>query len=165
MGAWATAALVAAVITNGLMAGLFAAYSYAVMPGLARTDDATFVQAMQRMNAAILNGWFGICFGGAVVFAAAALVLHLRGGRSALPWIVAGLVLYVAVLVVTFAASVPLNDRLEAAGSTDPAAAREAFETLWVWWNVVRTALSVAAFGSLGWALLIHGRITATSGP
>ena len=31
---WATATLVAATITNGLMAGLFAAYSYAVMPGL-----------------------------------------------------------------------------------------------------------------------------------
>ena len=45
---WATAALVAATITNGLMAGLFAAYSYAVMPGLGRTGDATFVEAMQQ---------------------------------------------------------------------------------------------------------------------
>ena len=65
---WATATLVAATITNGLMAGLFAAYSYAVMPGLGRTDDRTFVEAMQQTNAAILNGWFGICFGGALLF-------------------------------------------------------------------------------------------------
>ena len=112
---WATAALVAATITNGLMAGLFAAYSYAVMPGLGRTGDATFVEAMQQSNAAILNGWFGVCFGGSAVFAAAAVLLHL--GRPGLPWIVAGLVLYVAVLVITFRINVPLNDRLAAAGT------------------------------------------------
>src|SRR5690349_4193238 len=111
---WATAALVAAAITNGLMAGLLAAYSYAVMPGLAWTGDRTFVEAMRQMNAAILNGWFGICFGGAVVFAALAAVLHL--GRPGLAWIAAGLVLYVAVLAVTFAVNVPLNDALAAAG-------------------------------------------------
>src|SRR6185436_2994107 len=92
---WATATLVAATITNGLMAGLFAAYSYAVMPGLGQADDRTFVDAMQQTNAAIRGGWFGICFGGALLFAAAAAVLHL--GRPGLPWIVAGLVLYAAV--------------------------------------------------------------------
>ena len=57
---WATATLVAATITNGLMAGLFAAYSYAVMPGLGRAGDRTFVEAVQQTNAAILNGWFGV---------------------------------------------------------------------------------------------------------
>ena len=65
---WGTAALVAATVTNGLMAGLFVAYSYAVMPGLGRTGDRTFVEAMQQMNAAILNGWFGVCFAGSAVF-------------------------------------------------------------------------------------------------
>src|SRR6478672_64334 len=88
---WGTAALVAAVITNGLMAGLFAAYSYAVMPGLGRASARTFVEAMQQTNAAILNGWFGICFGGAVVFAAAATVLYR--GRPGWGWIVVGLAL------------------------------------------------------------------------
>jgi uncharacterized membrane protein len=164
VGSWGSATLVAAVITNGLMAGLFAVYSHAIMPGLGRADDRTFVEAMQRTNVAILNGWFGICFGGAVLFAALTLVLHLRGGRAALPWIAAGLVLYVAVLVVTFAVNVPLNDRLTAAGLTDPAAAREAFEAVWVRWNVVRSVLSVAAFGCLTWALFLQGRLTAAAG-
>ena len=157
---WATATLVAATITNGLMAGLFAAYSYAVMPGLGRTGDATFVEAMQQTNAAILNGWFGVCFGGSAVFAAAAVLLHL--GRPGLPWIVAGLVLYVAVLVITFRINVPLNDRLAAAGTpvttADAAAARVAFEGAWVRWNVVRAVLSTAAFGSLVGALVV-GRV------
>jgi uncharacterized membrane protein len=52
---WSGATLVAGTVTTGLMAGLFAAFSYAVMPGLARTDDATFVRSMQRINVAILN--------------------------------------------------------------------------------------------------------------
>ena len=159
MTGWTTAALVAAVITNGLMAGLFAAYSYAVMPGLGRASDRTFVEAMQQTNAAILNGWFGICFGGALVFAVAAAVLHL--GRPGLLWIVAGLVLYATVLVITFGVNVPLNDRLAAAGDpatlADPAAVRAAFEQTWVRWNVVRAVCSTAAFGALLGALVVGG--------
>jgi uncharacterized membrane protein len=156
---WAGVSLVVAVVTTGLMAGLFAAFSYAVMPGLGRLGDAEFVAAMQRINVAILNGWFGVCFGGALVASAAASVLHLAPGRrAALPWIVAGLVLYVLVLGVTMGISVPLNDKLAAAGSADPAAARDAFETAWVRWNVVRTVLNTAAFAALSWALVLSGR-------
>jgi uncharacterized membrane protein len=153
---WSGAALVGAVVTAGLMAGLFAAFSYAVMPGLGRLGDAEFVAAMQRINVAILNGWFGVCFGGALVFSVLAAVLHHGAGRR---WIVAGAVLYVLVLVVTMAVSVPLNDRLAAAGTADPHAAREAFETAWVRWNVVRTVLNTAAFGCLSWALVLYGRL------
>jgi uncharacterized membrane protein len=58
---------------------------------------------MQSINVAILNGWFFLGFLGALVLPAVAAVLHLgRGSRAALPWIVAGLVLYVVVLVVTW---------------------------------------------------------------
>ena len=124
------------------------------MPGLAKAGDAVFVESMQRINVAILNGWFGVSFGGALVFAGVAAGLHLVADRrAALPWIVAGLVLYVLMLAITFAVSVPLNDALEAAGRTDPAAARHAFEDAWVRWNLVRTVCSLAAFGCLSWAL------------
>jgi uncharacterized membrane protein len=153
---WSGAALLAGTVATGLMAGLFTAFSYAVLPGLGRTDDATFVHSMQRINVAILNGWFGVCFGGALVFTALAVLLHR--GRPGLAWIVAGLVLYAAVLAVTFAVNVPLNDRLDAATGT-AAAARDAFEHAWVRWNVVRSVLCTAAFGCLCWALVQHGRL------
>jgi uncharacterized membrane protein len=156
---WGTAALLAATVTNGLMAGLFAAFSYAVMPGLRRAEDGTFVEAMQRMNAAILNGWFGVCFGGAALFPAVAALLHLGGGDRALPWILAGLAAYVAVLVITFAVNVPLNNRLATAdhrsAPTALAAARQGFEGAWVRWNVVRAVLSTVAFGGVTWALVV----------
>ena len=41
------AVLIAATLTTGLMAGVFGIYSNAIMPGLRRTDDRTFVAAFQ----------------------------------------------------------------------------------------------------------------------
>src|ERR1043166_139580 len=108
-----TAVTYGAALTMGLTAGLFAAFAYAVMPGLGRVDDAAFIAGMRRINESILNAWFAICFGGAHLRSVAARALRLGGGeRQPLPWIAAGLVLYAAVLVVTFAVNVPLNDRL-----------------------------------------------------
>ncbi|MFF5249790.1 DUF1772 domain-containing protein [Streptosporangium sp. NPDC000095] len=156
-------ALVAAAITMGLMAGLFYAYTCSVMPGLARTDDRTFVSAMQRINVAILNGWFAACFGGTLVLTVLAAALHLsQDARPVLPWIVAALVLYVVTLAVTMGINVPLNNALDAAGDpdrvTDLAAVRTRFEAAWVRWNLVRTLTCVAAFGCLAWALVVYGR-------
>jgi uncharacterized membrane protein len=162
--AFRTGSLVAAALTTGLAAGLFYAYSYSVMPGLGRADDRTFVTGMHHINAAILNGWFALCFVGALVSTALALALHLpSGGRAVLPWIVAALVLYLVVLVVTGAVNVPLNDELNAAGDPDRiadlAAVRERFEATWVRWNIVRSVASIASFGCLAWALVLEGRI------
>ena len=42
-------ALAAATLTTGLMAGLYYAYAISVMLGLSRTDDRTFVSAMQPL--------------------------------------------------------------------------------------------------------------------
>ncbi|WP_329087088.1 anthrone oxygenase family protein [Streptosporangium sp. NBC_01469] len=162
-------ALVAAAITTGLIAGLFYAYTCSVMPGLARTDDRTLISTMQQINVAILNGWFAICFGGALVLTVLSAALHLQeGGRAVLPWIVAGLVLYVVMLAITMVIHVPLNTALDAAGDpdriTDLAAVREQFEAAWVRWNLIRTLASVAAFGCLAWALVVYGRTSLPNG-
>lgn len=163
-----TAALLAATLTTGLMAGLFAAFSYAVMPGLGKAGDRTFVEGMQRINTAILNGWFMSCFLGGLAFTALALFLNLRSGtdRSALPWIIAGLALYLTMFLVTSAVNVPLNDALAKAATSgnaaELAAARQDFESKWVTWNTVRTVANVAAFAALIWALVLHGRATPT---
>ncbi|MFF5205190.1 DUF1772 domain-containing protein [Streptosporangium sp. NPDC000396] len=155
-------ALAAATLSMGLIAGLFYAYSCSVMIGLGRTDDRTFVSAMQSINVSILNGWFFASFMGALALTALAGALHLGGGgRSALPWIVAALVLYGATFIITVVFNVPLNDQLAAAGApdriTDLAAVREQFEATWVRWNLVRAVTSTAAFGCLIWALLRGG--------
>jgi uncharacterized membrane protein len=160
------ASLVAAAITLGLSAGLFYTYSASVMLGLGRSDDRTFVQAMQNINVAIVNPWFMAHFLGALVLTALAAALHIpRDGRSVLPWIVAALVLYLVAIVVTGALNIPLNNQLEAARGVDTAeglaAARAQFEDAWMRWNIVRTVASTAALGSIVWALVRFGQ-TAT---
>ncbi|MFI5836066.1 DUF1772 domain-containing protein [Micromonospora sp. NPDC051300] len=151
--------LLASTVGAGLMAGLFAAFAYAVMPALRGADDRTFVDAMQRINVTIVNGFFLLVFLGTPVLAALAAILGWRGaGRPALPWIVAGLVLYLLTVVVTAVVNVPLNDALAAAGTADLAAARQRFEATWVAWNVVRALAGTAGFGALCGALLVTGR-------
>ncbi|MGC4894698.1 DUF1772 domain-containing protein [Micromonospora sp. DT31] len=154
--------LIGATVGAGLMAGLFAAFAYAVMPALRGADDRTFVDAMQRINVTIVNGWFLPAFLGTPVLAVLSAVLAWRGaGRPALPWIIAGLALYLAMFVVTVAVNVPLNDALAAAGTSDPDVARQRFEATWVTWNVVRALAGTAAFGALCWALVLAGRAAA----
>jgi len=148
--------LVASTVLTGLFAGLFATFTYAVMPGLRRTDDATFVRAMQQINAAILNPVFAVVFAGTVVATVAAVVVGVRdpGPR---PWLIASLVLVLATIVVTMAVNVPLNDRLSE-GTGSPAALREAFESSWVSWNILRSVLSLGGFVAAVLALAAHTR-------
>jgi uncharacterized membrane protein len=156
-----TAVLLAATVSMGLGAGVFALYAHTIMPALARTDDRTFVRAFQALDRAILNPWFlGGSFAGALVLGVVAGVLSV--GRPEFPWIAAAMLLYGAVVVITIAVNVPRNDGLKAAGPLDAiidlAAVRAAFdEARWAAWNRVRTALSVAAFTLLAWALVVTG--------
>ena len=105
------AVLIAATLTTGLMAGVFGIYSNAIMPGLRRTDDRTFVAAFQSIDRAIINPAFMATFLGALVLTALAAVLHFAGeGRPLLPWIVAAIILYFLVFVVTIRVNVPRNN-------------------------------------------------------
>jgi len=164
------AALVAATVTMGLMAGVFGLYTHTIMPGLGRTDDRTFVGAFQSIDRAIINPLFLATFVGALVLTGLAAALHLGAdGRSVLPWAVAAFVLYLAVFVITIGVNVPLNDGLKAAGAPDRiadlAAVRERFnEAKWIRWNLVRTVACTAAFGCLCWALVLYGRIATPTG-
>jgi uncharacterized membrane protein len=143
--------LVAALVAAGLIAGLFYAYACSVMPGLARGDDKTFVEAMRGINVAIINPVFMLTFLGAPLLAGVAVFLNL-GSRS-LPWVIAGFVCLVAMLLITGALNIPLNNALENGGD-DYAAVRARFETAWVRWNVLRTLASTAGFGCLVAAVL-----------
>jgi uncharacterized membrane protein len=155
------ATLMLATLAMGLMAGVFGLYAYAIMPGLGKTDARTFVGAFQAIDRAIINPLFMATFFGAAVLTAAAAAIHL--GDAAAPWIIAALVLYAAVFVITIAVNVPLNDAIKAAGDPDSisdlTAVRERFdEARWAGWNVVRAVASTAAFGCLLWALVEFGR-------
>ncbi|MCU1412509.1 MAG: hypothetical protein JWR04_3216 [Rhodoglobus sp.] len=130
-----------AVLLLGLSAGLFFAFSVAVMPGLRRTDDAAFVATMTAINRAILNLPFGLVFVGALIAPVVAAILAFLTGASS-PWllIAAAAVYLVGVLFVTGGVNVPLNEALDRDGK------RRAFEARWVRFNNVRTASGIVAF-------------------
>ncbi|KJY28034.1 MULTISPECIES: DUF1772 domain-containing protein [Streptomyces] len=157
------AALVAATLTVGLVSGLFYGFSVAVMPGLRASADRTVVETMQRINVAILNGWFLLGYVGALVFTGLALALRLvvGGGGGTAP-LAGAFVAYVLVVLVTARVNIPLNNALAQAGPVeriaDPAAVRRAFEGPWVRANTGRTVLCTVAFGLLVWALVLDGQ-------
>ncbi|MEU3691821.1 anthrone oxygenase family protein [Streptomyces narbonensis] len=144
-GKGAGAVLGAAAIATGLVAGVFLAYVCSVMPALARSDDRVFVEVMRNINDVIQNPVFFTAFFGAPVLAGVAAWQHRTTRARA--WTLAGFVLCAAVFLVTTAANVPLNEAL--ATTSDPSAARSAFEDSWTAWNTVRTILSAAALASL----------------
>lgn len=156
------AALVLAVLSTGLVAGVFYAYAISVMPALARTGDRTLIEVMQKINVVIINPWFMFGFLGTVGFTALAAVLHLgRDQRATLVWIVIAVVFNVIAFAVTAGLNVPLNDALGAAGDpaamADAASVRADFEAAWVRWNIVRAVLHTAALLVLCGALFAVG--------
>ncbi|MCH1882482.1 anthrone oxygenase family protein [Agrococcus sp. ARC_14] len=154
-----TVILVLAVLAAGLSAGVFFLYSNAIMPGLRRVDDRTFVAAFQALDRAIVNPLFiGGGFLGTLVLAVASALLHL-GDAAVLAWAIAAAALQAVVIVITGAVNVPRNDALKAAGDAgaiDATAVRAAFgERRWARWNHVRAVLSAAVVVCLAIALAV----------
>ncbi|MFH8792287.1 DUF1772 domain-containing protein [Streptomyces sp. NPDC017941] len=161
----------AATVAMGLSAGAFYTFACAVMPGLARGPDRTYIEVMQHMNEAIENPVFFASFLGAPLLTAAA-AWRLRRSGTPCRWALAALFSYAVAFVLTVAVNIPLNERLAEAGDParigDPAAVRADFEDAWVAWNAVRALLSTLAVGFLVRALVLFGGRGAaghTSGP
>jgi uncharacterized membrane protein len=152
-----------AIGATALLAGTYYAYACSVLPGLARTDDRTFVGVMQQINEAIQNPVFFASFFGAPVLSAVAFVrLRRRAQPVVTRLVLAGLVLNALGLLSTMAFNIPLNDQLAAAGDpahlADPAGVRARFETPWLVWNVLRAGFATSALGCLAGALHRIGR-------
>lgn len=164
MGLWRDLLLAASTIAVGLTAGLLFGFGCAVMPGLARAGDRTFVAAFQGIDRMIVRQpMFLVAFIGAVVLPGVAALLQLGSDQPAvLVWTLAALAGSVATVAITRIVHLPLNARIQAAGDPDQipdlAAVRAAFEPRWVRWNLVRTATSTAALACLAVALLVSGR-------
>ncbi|WP_328633299.1 anthrone oxygenase family protein [Streptomyces sp. NBC_00356] len=142
----------AATVAMGLAAGSFYVFACAVMPGVARSGDRTYIEVTQNINDVIQNPVFFLSFIGALVFTGYA-AWRVRGQQGPRGWVFAALACYAVVFLLTMTVNVPLNDALAAAGSpakiSDPARVREEFEGPWVAWNVVRAVLCTGALGCL----------------
>ena len=145
--------LLDALLGSALIAGLYFAFSVAVMRALARRPPAEGMAAMQAINAAILNPVFMLVFLGTP---ALCLVLAVMAVISWAPWQLAGSLLHiVGSLAVTMVFNVPLNNRLAKADPAAPSSLQlwQEYLSRWTAWNHVRTVVSLAATGALAFAL------------
>ena len=144
----AVAAFVAA-LGCALMAGLFFAFSVAVMKALGALPPAQGIAAMQSINVAIVNRWFLLVFFGTGVVCIAASVAALSQWSGAdSGFAVAGALFYlVGTLLVTMICNVPMNNALARAvpTSSEGAALWADYLVRWTGWNHVRTVASLAA--------------------
>jgi uncharacterized membrane protein len=149
---------IAAAIGCGIMAGIYAAFSVSVMPGLARRPPLEGAAAMRTINIAILNPFFfAIFFGPALLSAALATVSLLDWSAVSSIWLLTGSALYlVGSIGITMVVNVPLNNALLAAAPESPetAALWAGYLKDWTAWNHARGLATAAASLAFVLALL-----------
>lgn len=152
--------LLLGILFTGLTAGLCFTWSNAITPGIGRLNDLTFLQSFQAMNRAILNPSFLIVFFSPVVLLSLNAFLH-RNANPATFWsfLLATILFFVGVGLVTIFKNVPLNEMLdktvlENLSTIELKDLRTKFEQPWNRWHILRTITSFAAF-----ALLLIGII------
>ena len=148
--------LAAAILLTGIVAGIFFAWSNAVMPGIGKLDDLEFLQAFKSMNRVILNKAFLSVFGGAMIAVFLVPVSHFALVPKALFWFYVSIsVLYaVGVLGVTVNGNIPLNElldtaHLDAMSTHEIEILRERVESKWNSYHLMRTACAAITFVGL----------------
>ncbi|TLF44807.1 anthrone oxygenase family protein [Maribacter aurantiacus] len=140
------------ILFTGLTAGLCFTWSNAITPGIGRLDDYGFLQSFQAMNRAIINPSFLIVFFGPVILLFVNAFLY-RSAHPATFWsfILAALLFFFGIGLVTVFKNVPLNEILdttvlEKATQLELADLRKTFEEPWNKWHTVRTVCSTLSF-------------------
>ena len=153
------AVVLLAALGCALMAGLFFAFSVAVMKALAALPSAHGIAAMQSINVVILNRAFlGVFFGtalGCLVVVIGALT-DWSGLRARFA-IAAALLYVIGTVLVTVVFNVPRNDALARVEPTSAEGARLWADYLvgWTAWNHVRTAASLVSTACFVLALAV----------
>lgn len=146
-----------ALMLVALMAGLFFSFSIAVTTGLKKLDDKSYLQAMQKINKAILNPLFLLCFTGAPLLLIGTTVIRFFEDHFLFMWMLVISLVYIGgVFMVTMLCNVPLNNYLgqQEIEKLDPEAAkaiRTRFEQPWNRYNHIRTLFSTLACGMMSY--------------
>ena len=148
------------ILFTGLTAGLCFTWTNAITPGIGLLDDLTFLKAFQAMNRSILNPTFIIVFMSPfLLLFINAFVFKNTNQITFTSYLVAAILLFTGVGLVTIFKNVPLNEILdktvlETASNVELSELRKTFEQPWNRWHMIRTVCSFTSF-----ALLIIGTI------
>lgn len=134
------------IIILGLITGILYCWSISVTRGLALLPDKEYLLSFQKLNQAILNPLFFICFFGPVILLPICLWRQFSGYL-----LLATLSYYIGVMAVTIMGNIPLNNMLETfsiqgAGIEELRLMRAQFEPKWNTLHHIRTVCSLISF-------------------
>jgi len=147
-----TLILLFATLLTGLLAGVFFTWTNAITPGIGRLNDVNYLKAFQHMNRTILNPLFYIVFMGPLLLSVAATYFY-KANPAYILWmlIVATVIYFLGVIVVTILGNIPLNNMLDKTNLADISledakSLRDKFETKWNKLHLIRTISSTTSF-------------------
>lgn len=147
-----TVILLFATLLTGLSAGLLFTWTNAITPGIGRLNDVNYLQAFQHMNRTILNPLFFIVFMGPVLLSFASTYVY-RANPAYILWmlVLASVIYFLGVLIVTFLGNIPLNEMLDKTNLADISledakSLRNKFEIKWNNLHLIRTISSTISF-------------------
>ena len=143
--------LLLGILFTGLTAGLCFTWSNAVTPGIGRLDNLTFLKSFQSMNRVIINGKFMIVFFGPVLLLFLNTYLYKSNTTSFWLFLVAAILYFLGIGLVTVFGNVPLNEvldksNLESLSNIELQELRNKFEQPWNRWHTIRTLSSFTSF-------------------
>lgn len=148
-----------AILSYGLLAGVYFAFSAFIMAALDRTGAARAAAAMTSINHVILRSSFmPLFFGSSIASLALAIVALGRWRDDAAPPMLAGALIYLfGMFGVTMLFNVPRNNDLAARDPATPAgeAVWSRYLDEWTRWNHVRTLACTVATGLFIAALVL----------
>ncbi|MFD9908207.1 DUF1772 domain-containing protein [Streptomyces sp. NPDC059063] len=137
------------VLTCGLVAGVFIAFSTFVMKGLAALPAAQGVAAMQAINvAAVTRAFMAVFMGATGVSAVLAVVTFVVWPDEGTVELLLGSALYlVGCFGVTVAANIPRNDALAQVDAQSEQGAEywRRYVSEWTMWNHIRSGAAIAS--------------------
>ena len=148
-----TLIIIVAILSTGLMAGIFFTWTNAVKPGIGTLDDMTYMKAFQAMNRLILNPLFYIVF--ILPVLTISISTYMSFGSTKLYvfelFLLSTLLYVLCVFLITILGNIPLNELLENTdlekiSLTELSDLRGKIENKWNNFNLIRTVSSFISF-------------------
>ncbi|MEM6687678.1 MAG: anthrone oxygenase family protein [Bacteroidota bacterium] len=152
--------LIITILLTGLSAGLCFTWTNAITPGIGRLDTVGYLQAFQAINRAIINPTFILVFFGAFIAQVISIIVCKNMSNTITMWLIVASVLYfLGLVLVTILGNVPLNEildktNLSTASVSDLQNLRDQFEVKWNRLHLIRTITSTLSFVVLLLALI-----------
>ena len=152
-----------AVFLTGLSSGLFFAWAVSVIPGTKRVPDRSYLETMQQINRAILNIRFFLIFFGSLLLMLVSSYLQYKSTANLSFWLILGAALsyLIGTFGVTVFGNVPMNESLDKINLDQFSIeklklTRDAYESRWNRFHMIRTAFSLISFTLLLLAVFLR---------